>query len=145
MKTFTTQRGTFIISTDKERLDIIAIHSFLKDAYWSKNIPIDIVKKSIEGSVCFGVYNDKVQIGFARVITDLATYGYLADVFILPNFQGQGLGIWLIKTIMTMEAFKNFRSWALSTQDAHGLYAKFGFKLEDKPALRMRKVNFEVY
>ena len=86
----------FHISTDKSLLDLELIHHFLQDAYWSKNIPIDIVEKSIENSVCFGVYNAAEQVGFARVVTDYATFAYLGDVFILEPFQGLGLAKWLI-------------------------------------------------
>ena len=133
------KKGDYIISTDKRKLNITAIHNYLKNAYWSKNKPRRLVKKSIKGSVCFGVYHYKKQVGFARVITDLATYGYLADVFIIPEYQSKGLGKFLIKTIMEYPDFQEFRSWSLATKDAHGLYAKFGFKPLAEPEKRMLK------
>ena len=138
-------KGAYSISTDKRKLSIPTIHNYLKKAYWSKNKPIYLVQKSIKGSICFGVYHQKKQVGFARVITDLTTFGYLADVFILPEYQGQGLGKFLIKTIMECPDFQGFRSWSLATKDAHGLYAKFGFKEMENPKILMRKVNFSSY
>ncbi|MFK7979785.1 MAG: GNAT family N-acetyltransferase [Saprospiraceae bacterium] len=138
-------KGDYSISTDKRKLSIPTIHNYLKKAYWSKNKPIYLVQKSIKGSICFGVYHKKRQVGFARVITDLTTFGYLADVFILPKYQGQGLGKFLIKTIMECPDFQGFRSWSLATKDAHGLYAKFGFKEMEDPKIWMRKVNFSAY
>ena len=135
----------YTISTDKRKLNIATIHGYLKDAYWSKNKPFYLVKKSIKGSICFGVYHHKRQVGFARVITDLTTFGYLADVFIIPEYQGNGLGKFLIKTIIECPDFQGFRSWSLATKDAHGLYAKFGFKEMDNPKIWMRKVNFSEY
>ncbi len=139
------QKGDYLISTDKRKLNIPVVHNFLKDAYWSKNKPRGLVKKSIKGSICFGVYHHKQQVGFARVITDSATFGYLADVFIIPEYQGKGLGVWLIQSIMECPDFQGFRSWALATKDAHGLYAKFGFKPLANPEKRMLKVNFTAY
>ena len=137
--------GGYSISTDKRKLNIPTIHNFLRKSYWAKNKPIYLVKKSIKRSICFGVYHHKKQVGFARVITDLATFGYLADVFIIPEYQGKGLGKFLIQTIMECPDFHGFRSWSLATRDAHGLYAQFGFKEMDNPKIWMRKVNFTAY
>src|SRR3712207_1140856 len=92
-------RGAYTISTDKQRLDLDTIHGFLVTAYWSVGVPRDVVQRAIEGALTFGVYKDDQQIGFARVITDYATFAYISDVFILPQFRGQGLAIWLIETI----------------------------------------------
>jgi len=139
------QQGEYTISTDRQKLNIDVIHGYLKNAYWSKNKPKDLVRKSIKGSICFGVYHQKQQVGFARVITDLATFGYLADVFIVPEYQGKGLGKLLIKTIIECPEFQEFRSWSLATKDAHGLYAKFGFKEMENPKIWMRKVNKTEY
>jgi len=138
-------KGEYSISTDKRKLNIPTIHNYLKKAYWSKNIPIYLVQKSIKGSICFGVYHHKRQVGFARVITDLTTFGYLADVFVIPEYQGNGLGKFLIKTIMECPDFQGFRSWSLGTKDAHGLYLKYGFKEMENPKIWMRKVNFTAY
>jgi GNAT superfamily N-acetyltransferase len=143
--TYQIKEGAYTISTDKNQLDISVIHGYLKNAYWCKNKPRHLIEKSIQGSICFGVYHQAQQVGFARVITDSTTFGYLADVFIIPEYQGKGLGKLLIGTIMNCPDFQGFRSWSLATKDAHGLYAKFGFKPLEKPETRMLKVNFSEY
>ena len=139
------QQGEYIISNDRRKLKIEVIHGYLKNAYWSKNKPKALVQKSIKGSICFGVYHNKQQVGFARVITDLTTFGYLADVFIVPDYQGKGLGKLLIKTIMECPDLQGFRGWSLATRDAHGLYAQFGFKELENPKIWMRKAIFSEY
>jgi GNAT superfamily N-acetyltransferase len=116
-----------IIDTDNTKLDIDYIQRNLAESYWAENIPRHIVEKSIEGSLCFGMYSDDRQIGFARVVTDKATFGYLADVFIDKNYRGQGMGKWLMKTIMAHADLQGFRRFMLATRDAHGLYAQSGF------------------
>src|ERR1700712_302077 len=92
---------------------------------WAENIPVEVVQRSIDGAVCFGVYDEGEQIGFARVITDKATFGYLADVFIDERYRGLGLSKWLMETIMSHPELQGFRNWQLATRDAHTLYAKF--------------------
>lgn len=138
--------GDYIYSTDKGKLDLNYIHHFLsKESYWAKNIPIDIVRKSIEGSFCFGVYDDQQQIGFARVITDYATFGYLADVFIDKKYRGKGLSKNLMQFIMDNDTIKVLRRFMLATLDAHTLYEQFGFmKLEGDKRLMGIKF-FEEY
>lgn len=146
-------RGDYFISTDKTKLDISCIHQYLStESYWAKNIPMATVKKSIDGSACFGLYkrtDDAAgafeQVGFARVITDNATFGYLADVFILEQHRGQGLGIWLMEVIMNNPDLQDFRRWMLATRDAHSLYARFGFKPLDNPGRFMRYSTFDSY
>ncbi len=139
-------KNDFIISTDRSKLDIAFIHNYLsKESYWAKNIPVDVVKKSIEGSFCFGLYHDKDQVGFARVITDNATFGYLADVFIIENYRGKGLSKWLMEEIMKHPELQGFRRWMLATRDAHGLYVQFGFLPLDKPERIMGFKPFEEY
>jgi len=138
-------KGNYSISTAKEKLDIPFIHAFLSRSYWAENIPFETVQKSIEGSVCFGLYEGNKQIGFARVITDLATFGYLADVFIDENYRGRGLSKWLVEIIMDYPELQGFRSWQLATKDAHGLYARFGFTIPDNPERIMRKVVPDIY
>ena len=124
----------FIISTDKSKINITAVHDYLsKESYWAKNISLDIVTKAIEGAFCFGVYKKEqdtsiTQIGFARVITDKATFGYIADVFILEPYRGKGLSKWLMHEIMNHPELQGFRGWMLGTKDAHSLYEQFGFK-----------------
>ena len=118
----------FSISTDNNLLDLGLIHHYLdKDSYWANGIPFDKLERSIKNSLCFGVYFEGKQIGFARVVTDKATFGYLADVFILPEFRKQGLSKWLVQTIMGHPDLQGLRRWSLATVDAHGLYAQFGF------------------
>jgi GNAT superfamily N-acetyltransferase len=129
----------FTISTDPARLDITAIHHFLSEqSYWAKGRPREMVEKSIEHCLCFGVYEEARQVGFARVLTDYAVMGYLMDVFILPEYRGRGLGKWLVSCIMAHPDLKHLRSWLLATDDAHGLYAQFGFKPLGKPELYMQ-------
>jgi GNAT superfamily N-acetyltransferase len=119
----------YSISTDKELLDMAVIHQYLSlESYWAKNIPLEVVKRSVEHSLCFGVYHHSTQIGFARVVTDKATFAYLADVFVLPQHRGKGLSKWLVATIHAHPDLKGLRRWILATKDAHGLYAQFGWK-----------------
>jgi GNAT superfamily N-acetyltransferase len=146
MKIYEVQQDDFIISTDKTKLDITVIHNYLcNESYWAKNIPMNIVEKSIEGSLCFGLYINKKQIGFARVITDHATFAYIADVFVLTEYRGKGLSKWLMKGIMRHPGLQGLRRWLLATRDAHGLYAQFGFLPLDKPERIMGLRSFEEY
>ena len=122
------------ISTDKTKLDLNTIHTYLsKESYWAKNIPIETVKRSIENSICFGVYDDEAQIGFARIISDQATFAYLADVFILTNYRGKGLSKQLMEYIIAFPQLQGLRRWVLATSDAHGLYKQFGFTMLGSP------------
>ncbi|MBS1510911.1 MAG: GNAT family N-acetyltransferase [Bacteroidetes bacterium] len=122
---------TFFISTDKSYINFNTVFQYLnKESYWAKHIPATVVQKAIDGSFCFGIYKKEnhEQVGFARVITDKATFGYLADVFITDACRGKGLGKWLISTILAHPELQGFRSWMLGTKDAHGLYEQFGFE-----------------
>ena len=119
----------YIVSTEQQLLDIEMIHDFLSTkAYWSLKIPKETVIRSIEHSLCFGVYNEREQVGFARVITDYSTIAYLGDVFILESHRGKGLSKLLMKAIMNHVKLQGLRRWILLTGDAHGLYKKFGWK-----------------
>lgn len=138
-------RGNYAISTDKNRLDIPYIHQFLSHSYWAEAIPIDIVARSVDFSMCFGVYDGERQVGFARVVTDYATFGYLADVFIDEQYRGLGLSKWLMEIIMEHPQLQGFRSWQLATRDAHGLYARYGFKVPENPERIMRRVVENIY
>lgn len=139
------RRGEFVISTDRERLDLDAIHSFLTDCYWAKGIPRDVVARSIENSLCFGVYDKSKQAGFARLITDYATYAYIGDVFVLDSYRGRGLGKWLMECIMQHPRLQGLRRWSLVTDDAHGLYAQFGFTPLQAPGKYMEFRAAEIY
>lgn len=124
----------YTISADKARLDIDVIHQFLsEEAYWCLNIPREIVQRSIDNSVCFGLYQGDNQVGFARMVTDLATFGYLADVFILPEHRGKGLSKQLVAYILAYPPLQGLRRIMLVTRDAHGLYKQFGFQVSDNP------------
>lgn len=130
------RRDNFLVSTDKSKLDLDVIHRFLTDSYWSPGIPRHIVEKAIENSLCFGVYDGNAQVGFARVVTDYATYAYLADVFILESHRGRGLSKWMMECVMAHPELQGLRRWMLATRDAHGLYSQFGFEhIEDASRL----------
>lgn len=136
----------YTISDDKTKLNLEVIHRFLsEEAYWSKNIPVEIVQRSIENSLCFGVYQGDNQVGFARFITDSATFGYLADVFILPEHRGKGLSKQLVAFIMAYPAVQGLRRMMLFTLDAHGLYRQFGFAPLETPENLLAIKAFSVY
>ena len=120
-------KDDFVISTDKNKIDVDYVRSFLSKSYWAENIPLEVIERSINGSLCFGVYQQDRQVGFARVITDEATFAYLADVFIDEQFRGQGLSKWLMEVIVQYPSLQGLRRFLLATRDAHGLYRQFGF------------------
>jgi N-acetylglutamate synthase-like GNAT family acetyltransferase len=140
-----TRCGEFLISTDRSRLDLNVIHGFLThSSYWAKGIPREIVARSIEHSLCFGVYDgSRTQVGFARVISDFATYAYIADVFVLESHRGHGLGKSLMEFIVQHPALQGMRRWNLTTRDAHGLYAQVGFRPLKVPEryMEIQRVN----
>ena len=118
----------FEISTDVTRLDIALIHEFLSRSYWAQGRRRSVVERAIRNSLCFGVYSRDRQVGFARVVTDRAVFAYLMDVFVLPEFRGRGISKALMQTIMDHPDLQNLRLFLLATRDAHGLYARFGFR-----------------
>jgi GNAT superfamily N-acetyltransferase len=117
-----------LVSTDQARLDIETIHGFLTGAYWAQGVPREVVERSIRHSICFGAFDGDRQVGFARVITDRATFAYVADVFVLPSHRGQNIGKHLMACINSHPELQNLRLWALFTRDAHGLYRQYGFR-----------------
>lgn len=138
-------RDEFTISTDAARLDLNIIHQFLTTSYWAAGIPPDVVKRSIEHSLAFGVYHQDRQVGFARIITDYATFAYLADVFVIEAYRGRGLARWLVEVIVAHPDLQGLRRWMLATRDAHALYGKVGF-VGIKSADRWMERHFaEVY
>lgn len=125
MNPYSQSKENFRIITDKTEFDIPLIHKYLsEESYWAKNIPIEIVKQSIENSLCFGVFHENMQIGFARIISDYTTFAYLADVFILPDFRGKGLSKWLLDVISEHPNLQNLRRWMLMTQNAQAFMSK---------------------
>src|SRR5215472_17883057 len=138
-------RGGYCISTDKNRLDLAVIHNFLAASYWAAGIPIETVRKSIEHSLNFGVYREGEQVGFARVITDYATFAYIGDVFILEDYRGQGLSKWLMQVIADHPELQGLRRWTLLTRDAHELYRKTGFTEPQFPQRYMEKTDADVF
>jgi predicted GNAT family N-acyltransferase len=140
------QSGEFTISTDRSRLQIKRIHKFLsEESYWATERTLEQTEKAIKNSLPFGVYKGVNQIGFARVVTDYATFAYLGDVFILEEFRGQYLSKWLMETVLAHPDLQNFRRWILATRDAHTLYAKFGFTALKFPERWMEKTAPNAY
>lgn len=129
-------REQFTINTDKALLDLDTVHAYLHRSYWSPGIPRHVVASAIDNSYCFGLYDDDTgkQIGFARVVTDYTTFAYLADVFVLPAYQGHGLGVWLVACVMQAQPLQGIRTFLLATRDAQGLYGRFGFKTPNDPS-----------
>ena len=169
------RRGEFVISTDPARLDLDVIHNFLTNCYWARGVPREVVARSIENALCFGIYDGgdaspclaspclakearhgaprhgappygaPEQVGFARVISDFATIAYVGDVFVLESHRGRGLGKWLMECIMQHPALQNLRRWILTTRDAHGLYAQVGFTAVKSPERYMERHDPNVY
>jgi GNAT superfamily N-acetyltransferase len=134
------RRGDYLISTEPVRLDVEVIHDYLSNSsYWAAGRSLESVRRSIENSVAFGLYKGERQIGFARVITDYATFAWLADVFVLEEFRGQGLGKWLVEVILAHPQLQGFRRWVLATKDAHELYRRFGFRELKRPERWMER------
>ena len=141
----TLRAGGTEVTTDPFRLNIDVIHGFLSQCYWAEYIPREIVERSIRGSLCFGAYRGDAQIGFARVISDRATYAYIADVFVLEPFRGDGAGKLLMECIMSHPDLQGLRRWSLLTRDAHGLYARFAFGRPRHPERFMEISNPDIY
>lgn len=139
------ERGEYAISTDPHRLDVAAIHAYLTTSYWSPGIPRSVVERALANSLCFGLYRGAQQVGFARVITDRATFAYLADVFILEPHRRQGLSKWLMECINSHADLQGLRRFMLATRDAHGLYQQFGFTQLANPARMMEVVRPDIY
>jgi GNAT superfamily N-acetyltransferase len=143
-----TQRflAEYEISTDTHRLNVEVIHNFLaEESYWSPGIPRAIVERAMQNSLCFGVYHGAAQVGFARVVTDKATFAMLADVFILSAHRGKGLSKWLMQCVIEHEDLQGLRRLLLLTSDAHGLYRQFGFKELGNPSRFMEVLRQDIY
>jgi len=133
------------IDTDRARLDMRAVHGFLATSHWARGIPMAVLQRAVRRSLPFGLYKDNRQIGFARVVTDHATFAYLADVFVLEDERGQGLGRWLVAGILAHPALQGLRRWLLGTRDAHGLYQKLGFDAPPAPFGFLERLDGSVY
>jgi GNAT superfamily N-acetyltransferase len=140
------RKGEYEIDTDRLRLDLTAIHRFLsQESYWANNRTLEQTLTAIENSLCFGVYHGKVQVGFARVVTDRATFAYLGDVFIIEAHRGKGLSKWLMQVIVEEPTLQGLRRWLLATRDAHGLYEQFGFDKLRHPDRWMERAAADAY
>lgn len=135
----------YSILTDRRKMDIDVIHGFLSTSYWARDIPVEIVKKSIDNSLCFGVFYKDKQVGFARVISDYATFAYLGDVFILEEYRGKGLSKMLMEEVFTHPQLQDLRRFCLGTRDAHKLYEQFGFYVIKKPEFWMEIKQENIY
>ena len=138
-------RGEFVVSTNRARLELDTLHNFLTHCYWAEGISREVVARSLDNSLCFGVFHGPHQIGFARVISDYATYAYLGDVFILDAYRGRGLAKFLMQCIRQHPQLQGLRRWALATRDAHGLYTQFGFRPLIRPKRFMEIHDPDVY
>lgn len=136
------RKDGFVISTNRSRFNIEFIHSFLStQAYWAIGRSFEVVERAIENSLNFGVFAGSQQIGFARVVTDFATFAWIADVFIIDEYRGRGLGVWLIEVITSHPKLQGFRRWILATRDAHELYRRFGFTELANPQRYMERMS----
>lgn len=136
----------YIFSEDKKKIDPIAVHHYLStQSYWAKDIPLELVQRSIDNSLCFGIYKERLQVGFARWVTDRATFGYLADVYVEEAHRGQGLSKKLLSFMLFHKDLQGLRRYVLATVDAHGLYAQFGFKAIENPERMMAIVISDPY
>jgi GNAT superfamily N-acetyltransferase len=138
-------RGEYTISTDPAKLDLDVVHGYLTQSYWAQGIPRDVVRRSIAHSIPFGLYHAGRQVGFARWITDHATFAYLGDVFVLEAHRGRGLSKWLMEVAVAHPAVQGQRRWVLLTRDAHGLYRQFGFAALRAPDRYMERHWRDVY
>lgn len=142
---FATDASSFEISLDPRRIDIDAVHAFLRTSYWAQAIPREIVAKSVANSLCVGAFSGGTQIGFARLVTDCATFGYLADVYVLSEHRGQGIAKQMVGALFDHPEVQGLRRLMLVTRDAHGLYADFGFTALAAPERHMEKTDPEIY
>jgi GNAT superfamily N-acetyltransferase len=133
------------VTTDPARIDRDLVHGFLAESYWSKGIPREVFERSIANALCFSLYDGAAQVGFARVVTDHATFAYLADVFVLASHRGRGLSKLIMETIIAHPDLQGLRRWVLATRDAHGLYARYGFAPPAEPDRFMERWDPQVY
>lgn len=138
-------RGQYLVSTDRARVDFDVVHAYLRSSYWAKGMPRDVLERAIANSLVFGAYANDGQVGFARVITDCATYAYLSDVFILEAYRGRGLSKWLMECILAHPDLQGLRRFALFTRDASELYSRYGFGPARSRSVYMERWTPDVY
>ena len=138
-------RDSLLVSDERSRLDVELIHAFLARSYWAERIPRALVERSLAGSLCFGAYDDGRQVAFARVVTDRATFAYLADVFVVEDERGKGVAAFLIECVHAHPELQGLRRWMLVTRDAHGLYEKLGWRVVAEPGRVMEIVRRDAY
>jgi GNAT superfamily N-acetyltransferase len=140
------ERDGYLVSDERERLDVDAIWGYLRTAYWSEGVPRDVVERAIDGSLCVGLYDDEGrQVGFARAVTDSATFAWIADVFVLEAHRGRGLGVWIVEWLLAHPRLQGLRAVTLATRDAHTLYERFGFVREGENRLVRQVAAAELY
>ena len=137
--------GAYRVTTERKQFDDVAIHAYLTTSYWSPGVPLDVVKRALDHSVCFGLFQGDAQVGLARAVTDRATFAYLADVYVLDDHRGQGLGKFIMTCVLDHPDLKSLRRMMLGTKDAHGLYANYGFTPLKTPARFMERHDPDVY
>jgi GNAT superfamily N-acetyltransferase len=139
------RRGELLVTTDRSRIDVGVVHGYLASCYWAGEIPREIVERSILSSYCFSLFEGAAQVGFARVVTDFATYAYICDFFVLDSHRGRGLGKWLMECVRENADLQGLRRWSLVTRDAHGLYRQFGFQSPKMAERYMEIVDSDIY
>jgi len=139
------RRGEYTITTDPQRVDPVAAHAYLSRSYWAEGVPFAVVERAISNSLCFALLHGGRQVGFARVVTDRATFAYLSDVYVLEEHRGQGLSKWMLEVVQGHEDLQGLRRFLLATKDAHGLYAQVGFKPLANPSRMMEVLDPDVY
>jgi len=145
MAPFEKSRGQYRLSTDRERIDVAAAHAFLTRSYWAAGISVELVERSIANSLCFALFDGERQVGFARVVSDRATFAYLCDVYVLEEYRGRGLGRWLVEEVRAHPDLQGLRRIVLVTKDAHSLYASLGFQTLANPAGFMEIAVPDIY
>jgi GNAT superfamily N-acetyltransferase len=137
--------GEYSVSSDQSRLQLVAMHAFLSTSYWSPGIPLGTLRRAVQNSLCFGLFHQDLQVGFARIVTDRATFAYLCDVYVLPEHRGTGKGKWLIETLLAHPDVQGLRRFLLATRDAHALYSEFGFMALRDPSRFMKIHRPDIY
>lgn len=138
-------RDGYRISTETAAMDVDAIHAYLTRSYWAEGIPREVVERAIHGSLCFGLFHGDEQVGFARVISDRATFAYLCDVYVLEAHRGHGLSKWLMEVVLAHSDLQGLRRFLLATRDAHELYRRYGFAPMQRPERFMEIVRPDIY